>query len=201
MRIQPECIPCILNMTVSSLRLLALDEPRIREILSEILRFPAVMEMTSDPTSPELIEQVMTVISETLGDPDPFRAEKKRQNDLLLKAYPRLKDRIQNSGNPFRDAVQLAILGNAVDFMMAQSPGDVEAFLVEKLKTPLLEERTGELRNRLSRTRLLLYFADNCGEIVLDKLLIETIRNEFNPKIILVVRRNPSLNDATLAEA
>jgi uncharacterized protein with ATP-grasp and redox domains len=46
-----------------------------------------------------------------------------------------------------------------------------------------------------------VYFGDNAGEVVFDKLLIETIRELHSPEIVFVVRNVPTLNDATLTEA
>ena len=48
----------------------------------------------------------------------------------------------------------------------------------------------------------LVYFTDNCGEIVTDKLLISVLR-EINPNlyITVIVRGKPVLNDATLEDA
>ena len=48
----------------------------------------------------------------------------------------------------------------------------------------------------------LVYFTDNCGEIVTDKLLISTFR-DINPDlhITVIVRGKPVLNDATLEDA
>lgn len=46
-----------------------------------------------------------------------------------------------------------------------------------------------------------MYFGDNAGEVVFDKLLIETIKELHSVEIVFVVRSVPTLNDATLTEA
>ena len=46
--------------------------------------------------------------------------------------------------------------------------------------------------------RDILYLADNCGEIVLDRLLIEQLPAG---RVTVAVRGGPILNDATLADA
>jgi hypothetical protein len=43
-----------------------------------------------------------------------------------------------------------------------------------------------------------LYLGDNCGEIVFDKLFIETMDH---PNVTFAVRGNPVINDATLEDA
>jgi hypothetical protein len=183
------------------LRLLSVEEPLIQQLFSEILGISGIRNIDWSLTSPEVIERAMRVISEALNEPDPFRDEKRRQNGVLLDVYPVLREKIENSEDPLLAAVQLSILGNAVDFMMAQRPEDVGSFLLNRLSIPLSREKINRLRTRLSRTRFMIYFADNCGEIVLDRLLIETIRREFDMEILVVVRSVPTLNDATLSDA
>ena len=46
-----------------------------------------------------------------------------------------------------------------------------------------------------------MYFGDNAGEIVFDKLLIKTIKKAYDTEIFLVVRSSPALNDVTLNDA
>jgi hypothetical protein len=58
MLLKPDCIPCILKMTISSLRKLPLDENSVRDLYSEILENPALRGRKWDITSPEVIEDV-----------------------------------------------------------------------------------------------------------------------------------------------
>lgn len=52
----------------------------------------------------------------------------------------------------------------------------------------------------IARRPRLLYLADNCGEIVFDKLLIEQLL-ALGCNLTLAVRRSPIINDATLEDA
>ena len=54
----------------------------------------------------------------------------------------------------------------------------------------------------LARAETLLVLGDNCGEIVLDRLLIETIRKLYpHIRVTYGVRGMPTVNDVTLADA
>jgi uncharacterized protein with ATP-grasp and redox domains len=58
------------------------------------------------------------------------------------------------------------------------------------------------LEARLSNARSLSYFADNAGEIVFDRLLLEHLVERFPiERVRLVVRSEPFLNDVCEAEA
>ena len=58
------------------------------------------------------------------------------------------------------------------------------------------------LKRDIKNAKTLVYFADNCGEIVADKLLISTLR-KINPNldVSVIVRGKPVLNDVTVDDA
>lgn len=57
---------------------------------------------------------------------------------------------------------------------------------------------TEKLHSEIIKAERVLYLGDNCGEIVFDKLLIETINH---PNITFAVRGKPVINDPTLEDA
>lgn len=91
MLIKPDCIPCILRMSVSAMRRLSLDEDVIKELLVEILNIPSLKGQSWGVTSAEVIEIVMRSIMNSTGSPDPFHSEKLQQNKMVTEIYPYLK--------------------------------------------------------------------------------------------------------------
>ena len=201
MLLQPDCIPCVLNMSISVLRRLSLNEDRIRDLYSEILEIPSLQGRFWGVTSAEVIELVMEKVSRALDDPDPFASEKDRQNKVAMALYPRLKSLVDSSDNPLYTATRLAILGNAIDFMVPQNTADIEKSISDNLDFPLDQHEYEKLEKNLRGSKSVLYFADNCGEIVFDRLFIETVKAFFEMEFILVVKSVPAMNDATLKEA
>ena len=53
MLIKPDCIPCILRMSVSAMRRLSLDEDVMKELLVEILNIPSLKGQSWSVTSAE----------------------------------------------------------------------------------------------------------------------------------------------------
>ncbi|UCE51367.1 MAG: DUF89 family protein, partial [Desulfobacterales bacterium] len=98
-------------------------------------------------------------------------------------------------------AVKLAILGNSLDFMVADTALSIENSIKDRINAPLSNENYSKFKQQLQASKRLIYFGDNTGEIVFDKLLIETINNLYKLEIVFVVRSVPTLNDATLREA
>jgi uncharacterized protein with ATP-grasp and redox domains len=148
-----------------------------------------------------VIEQVMEKIITAFQTPDPFRALKLEQNRIGQSLYPTLKKLVQEAADPLQAAVKMAIMGNAIDLMVSDRSLDVEKALVQGLQQPWPEKPFAAFKKKLGQTRSLVYLGDNCGEIVFDKLLLETIREAYHPKVVFVVRSVPALNDATRSEA
>jgi uncharacterized protein with ATP-grasp and redox domains len=201
MLIQPDCISCILKMAITAIRKITTDEEVIRDLTFRILTIPALQGKQWDLPSPEVIEQVMEMISETFGTADPFSSLKQEQNRIALALYPALQKMVRESPDPLPTAVKMAIMGNAIDLMVTDRLPDLENLVRRELRQPLPEEALAAFLNKLAQARTLVYLGDNAGEIVFDKLLLETLTAVSSPQVTFVVRRVPALNDATRLEA
>ena len=201
MLLEPDCIPCILRMTITSLRKLPLDEAAVKALYTDILEIPALHGLNWDTTSVEVIEDIWGKIVTRVKTPDPFSVEKANQNQKIMDLYPYLEKMVNAAADPLFMAVKLSILGNSMDLMMADKPVTFENSISEKVKMPLSNENYSQFKQQLKASKHVLIFGDNAGEIVFDKLLIETIKKIHHPEITFVVRSMPALNDATLKEA
>jgi uncharacterized protein with ATP-grasp and redox domains len=115
--------------------------------------------------------------------------------------YPSLKQMVNEALDPLYTAVKLAILGNSLDLMVADSAFTFENSIKNRIEAPLSRKIYSAFEQQLRASNRLVYFGDNAGEIVFDKLLIETIKELHSAEIVFVVRSVPTLNDATLTEA
>ena len=201
MLLEADCVPCILRMSVAALRQLPLDENTIRELTAEILEIPALRGLDWNTTSAGVIEDIWRKIVRKTGSSDPFRFAKSNQNKKVMDLYPILKQMVNEAADPLYTAVKLAILGNSLDLMVADSAATFENSIKDRVKTPLPRKIYSAFEQQLRASNRLVYFGDNAGEIVLDKLLIETIKELHSAEIVFVVRSVPTLNDATLTEA
>jgi uncharacterized protein with ATP-grasp and redox domains len=188
-------------MTITSIRKLKLDEKSVKELYSKILEIPALRGLNWDITSPEVIEDAWKKITKRMDDLDPFYLEKSNQNNNVMELYPFLEKIAHADSDPLYPAVKLAILGNSLDFMVADTTLTFENSIKDKINVPLPNENYSKFKRRLQASKRLIYFGDNAGEIVFDKLFIETIKKLYNLEIVFVVRSVPTLNDATLKEA
>jgi uncharacterized protein with ATP-grasp and redox domains len=93
--------------------------------------------------------------------------------------------------------LRLSIGGNIIDFGPTQD-FDLDGTLSRVLETPLAIDHSKVLKEKIRTAKDILYLGDNTGEIVLDKLFLETIAH---PNVTFVVRERPILNDATIDDA
>lgn len=201
MLLKPDCIPCILNMSLRYLRKLSVTDEQVDRIYSDILTLKPLRGEKWDITSPEVIEPIMKKIKTAVRNDDPFAAEKEKQNRKMLALYPELQRTVKTAGHPLKTAAHLASLGNAIDVMMDGGTADIQKIITKQLAHPLPKHVFEILEKRIMSSTRILYFGDNAGEIVLDRLFIETIKERRNTEIVFVVRSVPTLNDVTLKDA
>ena len=191
------CIPCLARQALDAVTEAVADPDRREPLLRQLLRELADGDWSGTP--PALAQRLQRSIRRELGDSDPYRAIKDRMNRMALDLLPALRTRIAAHPDLREAAVRVAIGGNLLDVGAKTqiAAEDLPAHLETIWTQPLRGDLEGLFREA-ERARTILYLADNAGEIVFDKLLIEQLPAE---KITLFVRGSPVLNDATAADA
>jgi len=194
-----DCIPCFQRQALQAVRFISDDEKLQERVLRAVAK--KLLESNWDSTPPELAHQVHSIVRRITKEKDPYKRVKRESNDLVLKMYPELKEKVNQSRDPLRTAVRLAIAGNIIDFGVPQK-FNLEETIREVLKKGFAIDDYEMLKEKLKDAETLLFFVDNAGEIVLDKLLVETILEQKKfEKIVFVVKGGPIINDATLEDA
>jgi hypothetical protein len=192
-----ECIPCLLRQTLEAARLTTDDETIHEQVLRKVLRAASEINLRKSP--PLMAQRIHRLIRQMTGDNDPYRDIKDRFNDFALELYPELKERIERSREPLDTAIRLAIAGNIIDSGVNHHINETQVHnAIEHALTAQLAGDPKEFREAVSEAKDILYLADNAGEIVFDRLLIEQMPLE---RITLVVKGSPVINDACLADA
>jgi damage-control phosphatase, subfamily I len=201
MLLTPDCIHCIFRASLNAIRSLTGDEAITKRLSQRILEIPALRGFDWSVTSPQVIESAWRLIAEALGAEDPYKELKERQTLKALELYPGLRSFIDKTSRPLETAIKIAVMGNWIDLMWMQGSDDIE-FLLSEIEKPLPHVNSLQrIADEILSAKLLVYLGDNAGEIVFDKLLIETILNLHDVTTYYVVRSRPTLNDATLREA
>lgn len=154
-------------------------------------------EVKYDFSIPMVSRELHVLLKQYSDNPDPYQKTKKQSNDLVLAMYPELKDIVFQSANQFETALRLAIAGNIIDYGIGNH-FDLQGTIDKVLYSYFAVDDSVELKQALSEAKTVLYLGDNCGELVFDKLFIETI---MHPNLIYAVRGEPVINDVTLEDA
>ncbi len=99
-----------------------------------------------------------------------------------------------------KDYIKIAIAGNIIDFGALGLDMDMKSLIVQTMKKDPTIDSSEELENELKLSKTVLFLADNIGEIVFDKILIEKI-NEYDVDVIVALKEKPILNDACIDDA
>jgi len=194
MRTFLDCYTCFLRQALDAACNAGADDALQERIIKKVLLLLAETPITSKP--PEISELVQQILRTELNDPDPYLALKQSSTQEALALLPWLREVIQNSPDRLETALQLCAAGNIIDFGAARDfnlPEVIEQVLSADFGIYDLEE----IKKGLASANTILFLADNAGETVFDKLLIEQIKKP----VLYAVKSSPVLNDATRADA
>jgi len=196
MRMYPECIPCILQASLNAGRLAQAEERKLWEAIKEAASICAQWEKENPPIA--LGAKVAATLREKLGGGDPFLSAKKEGNAKVLALYPALKSQVQASPDPLDAALHLAAAANALDLGVHREI-DVAKTLEKARASRRGRWELSAFKEHLAKARNILYLADNAGEIVADRILIEELLAR-GKHVTLAVRGGPILNDVTVED-
>lgn len=197
MKTSLDCIPCFMRQALDAARQLSADMAFHERILRDVLRWTSEMDLNQSP--PALGQRIHRRLRELTGSNDPYRQAKTDQNLMALQLLPELEVMVAAAKDPLETAMRLSMAGNVIDLGVNRvvTASHVRRSVQHALSEPFAGE-TKDLRQVVSKAKSILYLADNAGEIVFDRLLIE----QLSPaRVTLAVRGAPIINDATLADA
>jgi hypothetical protein len=164
-------------------------------VLADAARVLSTADVNRSPA--EISFDCLKRAYEILGDADPFARQKREQNERMLEHYARFASLVRESADPLKTAMKLAAAANIIDTGIGQAY-DFETAMKTVLEREFAVDDSPKFRAMLPKARTLVYVLDNAGEAVLDRLLIEQLKNI---EVICVARRSPIINDVTAEDA
>lgn len=194
MRITEECVACQLKKQAARF-----TKP---EEMEEVRRI--IQERDENMSTPYLSFLLNQLYQKYYGVTHPFTEQKKQYNDLVLSMESALLSRIEETPDPVRTALFLARIGNYIDFGALAHVSE-EEFLSLLSDPEISDEDEKTYRSFLEecgKAKTFMLLADNCGEIVLDKLLLRVLKKQFPAlQMTVLVRGAEVSNDATPEDA
>lgn len=193
MRIDEQCFQCLLSRVEFECRLITQDQKRIKEIVHSCSN---ILEMNSKRPvpAPVIASSVHQCAYSMLNHADPYYRIKKLDNQLAVKVCKTIQPNIIT----FRDRVLASIIGNTIDYGVENHniANNFLKFFKREFKKGLQIDHTEQILGNSSR---IVYFTDNCGEIIFDQFVIKYLKQK-GAHITLAVKGAPILNDATIED-
>ena len=202
-----DCIPCFFKQALAAARKAGASAKIQKKILDEVAALLPTISLKSSP--PEIGKVIYALVNEISGKKDPFLKEKKKSNELALGIYDKLIEKLDSAGDKLLFAVEMAIAGNIIDYGVKNTldvNAELAKILNEEKKVIKQESKTifdyAKFKHVLKHSKNILYLADNAGEVVFDRILIEQIkRMDADKQIIYAVKEKPVINDALRRDA
>lgn len=206
MQTRLDCLPCFYKQALNAARLSGADLETQREVLNQFSQL--VPDLSLEVSPAEIGRTIYGIVTKMTGKKDPYRDIKDEVNKIALKIYPAMKMRVLQAENQLQTALQLAIIGNLIDF-------GVKDFKKITVNIDRMIEHNFYLDDnnfkdnfefqsfcqKLSEVQSILYLADSAGEVVFDLILIEQLVNHYHKNVIYTVKGKPVLIDALVDDA
>jgi uncharacterized protein with ATP-grasp and redox domains len=203
MKVEAECAACLLARATAE-TYYATTNPA--------LRFRTIKEVTKllnrefRPTTvpADIGTKRDRLIKQLTNNDDPYKRSKKMSNEKAVKLLPYARKLVEEGHNQqerFKKACLCAVVGNILEFDI---PGHCFTFrtLTKSFRDAakdLIVDDVDKAYELAKKAEVVLYLADNAGEIVFDTLLVEQLKN-MGLKVTYVVKGGPVINDATLED-
>lgn len=199
MLINEECRSCMIRKYRN-----AYPEDATKQVIEVYQkRLYDLMEHSEGFSTPQVAEKIHQLRDELFGNETDYSEIKRHYNALMMTMMSYMKEKVEDAEDRLKAAVQYAMVGNYIDFGALENVNEEE--LKKQLdaaeEIPVDPEILECFRKEVHDARRLVYFTDNCGEVVADKLLISVLREEDpDLSVTVIVRGKPTVNDATLED-
>ena len=195
------CTQCLLKKHLTNYPDTATEEERLTYIRR---LFSILTDIAPGESSPVIVNRILTLQKEMFDQFVDYTDIKKHFNQLMLEQEDWIYADISSAPDPIRRAVQYVMKGNYIDFGVLSDVNSEKLMeLLSQAKDQAIDDQIfEELMQDLTSAKNMVLLTDNCGEIVLDKLLVRTIMSQFpDLQIHVIVRGGHALNDATMEDA
>ena len=198
MKAKLDCIPCLFNQAFRTARAATDDRILIRKILNKVGE--KIKDIDLNLTPPEASLPIYKLVEEITGNEDPYKDIKKKHIKTALSLYPLMKKKVSASLDPLKEAVKIAIAGNAIDMGSTTENIDIKREFLRIEEGEFLLKDLELFRKRIQEEDEILYLSDNAGETVFDRPLVELLE-DMGKNVIYAVKEKPIINDATREDA
>lgn len=195
------CISCILSKQEKLIRPFE-DEAKKSQYLHQVLEILYRDGQTRQ--APYLAAQIDRLYNDFWGNVEDYAPQKQKYNQLLLGLEKDISQMIYSAEDPVKECIKYVCAANYIDFSAVENVNEdtLKKLLAKAAYETVPEDEYAAFLADLGKAASLAYLTDNCGEIVLDKLFIKCMKENFPQlEITVILRGEDVINDATLSDA
>jgi hypothetical protein len=199
MQITPMCVPCLLKRVTFEAELN--DKKKVAMALKAACKVFGE-RYTGKECSADIATEVHRAAYRAMGCKDPYHKVKRQSNEVAKSLLPKARKILARSRDSLTTAMRLSIIGNILDFgigMKYHGPKDLITHFDSLYDEGLGHNDIPKFRHLLRKGVRVVYFTDNCGEIIFDGLLLQVLR-DMGVKVTVVAKGEPILTDATVED-
>lgn len=179
------------------MNLTEIDEDMQHEVLFKLM--DEIKNYSREKTPAENSTLVLLTTYELIDNYDPYKAIKRKSNDLALNLYPKLQKMMDESEDKLDCALRIAVAGNVIDLGINRD-FDISEALRHSMEIGFSINHLKKFKDKINTAKKIMIIGDNSGEIVFDKILTEHLK-ALGKDVVYVVKEKPILNDATMEDA
>ncbi len=194
MKLAPECRACLLSKVRSQASSVVSDPIRIDDLVMKCAEmFDA--GRAADEGAAITAGAIHRFCYAQAGKTDLYADVKKHDNERARDVVTEVKPLV----NGLHDTLVASVLGNAMDYGVTghNVADDFARYFREVFSKGLAID---DSKKFLPLAKRVVFFTDNCGEVIFDMLFLEELK-KTGSHVTVVVKDGPMLNDVTLAEA
>jgi len=194
MNLKSDCLSCLLNQSLRITKHLNLNEQSSKEMMKVALEAISTYDEVSPPVA---ASDLYPKLGAVIANDDVYKELKALSTKEAMKLLPKVKKEVKTVS----DALKASVAGNVIDFA-TPNHFDLKDEFAKVFVTPFAIDNEILFLEHLAKAKTFMIIGDNVGEHVFDKLLLETISQNYpNLKLYYAVRGEPIINDVTLVEA
>ncbi len=190
MKLSNSCYECLKRLVYQTAKLATGDNQMEEKAITESLK---VLDANFSPDEVSIVvaTKLHDTIKEVTQNPDPYREMKDREIAAAREIYHEVKSKYKND---FRGFLELAALGNTLDFFRALDV--IRKDMRRGVRVTI--DNTERFEHKLKGSGRVLYLADNAGEVFFDLPLVTWMRRFAS--VTYVIKAAPVQNDITIED-
>lgn len=195
MQLSIDCYGCMIKQSLLLARNATPDLDLQRDIVKKAC---SIIESSPVENFPSYLQiELEDYVRKNIADKDFYKEEKQDSIELIQKAMPYIQMYLEEQNYSIEALIKVAIIGNHMDTgVYGKNIVFNKETVTELLEMPYGYSDMEILTDKLRSAKKLLVVADNVGEHLLDKLLLEHLNDKM--EVTYAVRGGMILNDITM---